>query len=245
MRTEGFSGHIRKFDPKKIIKPERKNDFDTFFLILGLAYNDLKSLLFYLIQYKKYFKDKNITDISCDAGESGGMKNHLERLITSTVYEIFILIKKQSRVIESSEFNGLLSRLNADSKKIWDQLIDVANKKNLTQTGAVFIRILEDIRNNGSFHYYNSGGQLRNGFANHFFSRQDEGEANKSAFYSRGDRMVDTRYFYCDAAIAGFHKNYIAGKTNPEEYHKAFQKTIESINIGIMNLMKGYLARRI
>ena len=168
-----FSGELRKLDSQKIIKDNDNNKIDNFFLILGLIYNDLKDLTFYSILLNEYFKEEDLKNISTENGEYHGMRNHLNRSITSTIYEFFVFLEKQSRITDFGEFKTLFEKLTSGDKKIWQQMFDIAYKKNLTQKGNDFITILEGIRNNGSFHYYSSGGKLRNGYLDHFYNRKN------------------------------------------------------------------------
>lgn len=239
-----FSGELRKIEPEKIIKLSDNNNFDKFFLILGLIFNDLKSSMHYSLLLEDQFKNIDKNNLDCDFGEYHGMKDHLNRLITSIIHEFFVFLEKQSRVISSYQFEIELKKLTSTKKQIWKQLLEIANKENLTSKGLDFLDTLKCIRNNGSFHYYSSGDSLRNGFIDHFYYRKDEHSANKIAYYSRGDIMHDTRYFYCDAAVGGFRRVSMNNKFNTYEHHEALVDIAGRINIAIEALMKIYLSSR-
>lgn len=244
MNEKEFIGELRHLEPQKIIRINDNNLFDNFFLILGLIYNDFKSLNFYSILLNDQFIGKNTGEINCDSGEYHGMKNHLNKLMMSTIYEFLEFLKNQSKVINSSNFKIILSKLSSTENKLWQQMLDIATKENLTERGNNFVEILEEIRNNGSFHYYSSGQKLRNGFIDHFYNRRSQHKSNELAYYSKGDCMKDVRYFYCDAAFQGFSYTCGKNKISYEEYTKALLEITEKMNVVIMTLMKRYIATR-
>lgn len=239
-----FTGELRKIDPQKIIKIRDNNNFDNFFVILGLIFNDFKSLFFYSQQINEYFDGINKNEVNIYSGEYHGMEIHLNKLITSTIYEFIKFIENQSGVIKTAEFKILFNKLNATHKKSWEIIFDIANRNNLTQKGIDFVTILKDVRNNGSFHYYSSGQKLRNGYIDFFYNKDNQHEGNKYAYYSKGSCMGETRYFFCDAAMQGFHSKYVGDKIKHRDYYKILIDIANETNSAITSLMKQYIASR-
>lgn len=244
MNDKECIGELRKIDPKKIIKLGDNNKVDNFFLILGLVFNDLKSLIFYSELVKDEFKDIDKNSVTCENGEYGGINSHLSRLVSSTIFEFFKTLQNQTKVISSSSFQIIFNKLNKKEKMLWQEMLDLANKKNISQKGVEFIDILENIRNNGSFHYYNSGEQLRKGFIDHFYTRHDQHKSNELAYFFKGNNILKNRYFYCDAAIQGFNYVRIKDKMSYEDYLKQIIEIGVRINIIIAALIKVYLASK-
>jgi hypothetical protein len=251
MQEIKFDGELRNIAPARIIDEKNGGErIDEFFLTLGIAYNDLKSLHFYLVQMKNFFEEKGIQKQieekhpTCELGEYSGMKNHMERLITSTMHETFLLINKYNDVFNLEEVKIMLINLSNENRNIWKDLISIANYKNLTDKGNKFRHILERVRQNGGFHYHGIGKLMKNGFKDHFFIRKNNSESNSAAFWAKGDSMEQSRYFFSDASIQGFYFNLIKSNMSEEDYAEAILTTMREMNVAIMVLMKEYILSR-
>lgn len=105
------------------------------------------------------------------------------------------------------------------------------------------------IRNNSSFHYYHSSTKLKKAFQDFFF-KQESSDSNKFAYYSIGESMNTTRFYYADAATMNFMK--ITSEEGPQnatftstgKFKDEMKKTIENMNFTILRLLKAYLKNR-
>lgn len=246
-----FSGKLHGINPLKIIKDGDKVDIDSFFLILGIWYNDLKSVLFYVDRVNEYFKEetKEITEkglgikATVRMGEYGGMKVHIDRLICSTLFGLFEFIKKYESVIHSGEFEmDFYNKLNNDFKSVWKDIISISLKENKNNTESEIYKILESIRHNSAAHYYQSNDLLRKGFIDFFF-KDPKNETNSLAFYSLEEDMNNTRFFYCDAATQRLITGEILKRMEGKEYSENLREIVININFTIMRLMKIYLKK--
>jgi len=246
-----FSNKLINLDPKEIIKKEKDNSMDNFFLILGLVYNDLKSLGFYTKILTDYFTDKipkkdienNIP--SCNLGEFNGMKTHLERLITSCIHEFLIALQGNNTLLNTPQFKTLLEKTDKDTKEIWKQLIDLACGTNLTKKGEEFKKILKNIRNQGTFHYAGMGPKMKQGYTDYFYDFPIKNDLNKYAYFSDGQTMEKIRYFYCDAAMQFALKKDIEDSIkNTEEYYESLLIIMRQINFSISKLLNKYLENK-
>ncbi len=243
MNLIDFLGELKNIKPERLIDSKKKDEIEDFFLTLGIFYNDLKSFTFYLVQMKNQFSHIDLNKISVETGEYYGMECQLQRLIASTLHEFFNFLDEKRKILETGEFQLLYEELNIDLKSKWDAIVGIAiNKKALKELGS-FSKILVFIRNNLAFHYKQSGKCLKEGFIDFFFN-DPKGDANEKAYYSIGDKMRDTRFFYCDAAAKRYMKTLINKGMDINEYMKEFSKVIEDVNFTIMALMKEYISHR-
>src|SRR3989338_2247199 len=241
--VEKFSGKLIKLDRTKVVKIDANDKFDNFFLILGLIYNDFKSLIFYVALLKEHFGDKideKKPEVNVNFGEYSGMKTHLNKLMISTIYEFLMFLKNKSKVIESSEFKILSDKLFYKDKDWLQQIIDIANRNIESKTNFKkdsLSEMLYKIKNGGSFHHHSCDNNLRLGYINHFYTRYKQDAGTEFAYYSEGNCMKDVRYFYCDAAFQGF--TYTCGeyKDNIEKLKELGQK----MNNVLSALMKLYI----
>jgi len=239
-----FNGEFKELTPNKIIKKDGNNKVDNFFLVLGLVYNDFKSINLYLMLLEDYFSEEKLDEASCNTGEYHGMRNHLSRLLLSTIYEFFKFLENNEEVLQQGEFIVLQQKMSSTDKKIWNEIIDIACNKNLTEEGSKFKGVLRDLRNKGSYHYDGISKKMRRGYLDHFFNNQVKTDFNSKAYYSKGSTMEDTRYFYCDAAIQTFHAKHISDRIDMEGYNRSLVEIIKKMNFTISRLLKAYLANR-
>ena len=251
MQEIKFEGELKNITPARILDEKSGGErIDEFFLTLGIAYNDLKSLHFHFVQLKNFFDNKNIQKqiemkkLTCELGEYSGMKNHMERLITSTMHETFLLIEEYKDVFDLEEVKMMLKDLSNKNRKIWKDLISIAKEENLTEKGDKFRNILKRVRDNGGFHYYKIGKLMKKGFKEHFFVRRKESEFNTTACWSKGDSMEQSRYFFSDAAIQGFYFDLIISKMKYTDYAEIFLTILREMNVAITMLMKEYISSR-
>lgn len=226
---------LRSLDPKKIIKEKENDKFDNFFLSLGVVYNDLKSLFYYYLMIEENFQKIDKGKISAEFGEYAGMKNHLNKLIASTIYEFFILLENNNSLIKSHRFKLIYEKLTKE-KKYWDILVSLS-KNEKTKDKDPFIMTMLQIRNN-SYHYDSK--RFRRGFVQHFF-KNDKILANEKAYYSIGEAMRDSRFYYCDAAAEGAFGVIIDSNMRRELFFKNLLGAIDIINATILNLLKVYI----
>lgn len=236
-----FSGELRHITPDRLLN-QSKDDVGQFFLVLGTFYNDLKSLLFHMMQTERRFESVDPVAITVERGEFGGIRSHLVRIIIATVHEFFKFIDENNGVMDTEEFGVVYSRLNNDQKERWNFVIEIA-KGGEVKDVSDFAKVLKIIRNNLSFHYYGSGKVLGKGFGLYFYEDRKM-EANRSAYYSKGSNMSETRYFFCDAAAQRGLSNEVSRTMNPNEFDKKFSQIIDLLNLVVMKLMNEFVRLR-
>lgn len=242
MQEITFTGQLTKIKPERLFKKDDKDEVANFFIVLGLVYNDLKSLNFHFLQTNNFFGEVTGEELSSKRGELGGIKTHLERLMIATIHEFFKFIDKNKEILETSEFGLIYKELNRELKTKWDDIVKIST--NNTKGGdSDFFKILLGVRNNLAFHYEQAGKILGRGFID-FFYNDPKNMGNKSACYSVGENMSETRFFYCDAAAQRSVLGEVTQKMKPGEYVARLDKIVGDINFTIMALMKTYLKGR-
>ena len=104
-----FQGRLRKIYPKRLINPEVKDELQTFFLTLGMIYNDFKNLiLFEKLVVENYRKPKK-DEVSAHAGEYGGVLIWVHKNFVAYINEFFLFIKENKGIIESNKFQEIIS----------------------------------------------------------------------------------------------------------------------------------------
>ena len=243
MNLIDFLGELKHIKSERLIDSKKKDEIEDFFLTLGIFYNDLKSFTFYLVQMKNQFSHIDLNKISVETGEYYGMECQLQRLIAGTLHEFFDFLDEKKGILKTEEFHLLYKKLNIDLKSKWDAIVEIAINRKASKELGSFSNVLVCIRNNLAFHYKQSGKCLKEGFINFFFN-DPKGDSNEKAYYSIGDKMRDTRFFYCDAAAKRYMKTLINKSMDMNEYMKEFLEVIENVNFTIMALMKEYISQR-
>lgn len=241
MKIRFTDDFFKKIKPSRLISDE-KDEVADFFLVLANFYNDFKTQNFFTVEINNTSKGIDPLEINAENGEYGGIKVYLYKLMCGTLNEFFRFLKENQDIFEKTEFKIILEKLNDDLKERWNDILLIS--KGSQPNGVIFSKILGLIRNNLTFHYYQSGKNLRKGFVQKFFEDTKE-DKNKWAYYSIGEAMKDTRFYYCDAALeSSICKEVERVGIKYDDFIKDLNKAIEDINFTIIYLMKEYLKNR-
>lgn len=225
-----FPGNLEDISPRNLIDEKNKNDLQSFFLILGLIFNDLKGLIFFQKFIEDNYRKPDINEVSVHAGEYSGLIAQADKLLIATVGEFFKFIEENRAVLNSLPFQLLLKHINNQVyKNKWSDLVNSVN-------GSTTLSKIARVRSNVTFHYDNSMEELRRGFINSFFSKEKDLAQHKRAYYSLGNDMENTRMYYSDAATQSYI-NSLIGTDDREKIRKA----INDMNHTIQWLLRIYL----
>lgn len=225
-----FLGNLEDISPKHLIDENHKDDFQSFFLILGLIFNDLKGLIFFQKSIEDNYRKPDINEKSSHAGEYNGLIAQVDKLLIATVGEFFKFIEENESVLNSMPFLLLIKNPdNQDYKNKWNDLVRLNN-------GSTILSKIAQIRSNVSFHYDNSMKELRRGFVNSFFAKEKDLVQHKRAYYSFGEDMENTRIYYSDAAT----QSYINSLLDTDDRAK-IRGAINDMNHTIQWLLRTYL----
>lgn len=247
MEQKEFKGDLEWISPDKIIKG---NDIvGSFFIGFGTIFNDLKDLILFEQLIVDSYRKPQADECSAHMGSYGGIMIHIKKLIASTINEFFIFLEKNDDVLNTAEFKDILEKLPKLEKEEWNGMVSAAHGK--LPKASDFIKTLVRIRSNFTYHYYQSGKVLGRGFRSRFSNEQKD-ERNKCAYYSIGETLGLTRFYFSDAAVeealyieAGKgEKKKIIGDASFEKYHLQINATIEIMSKVIMLLLKKFLQTR-
>lgn len=236
-----FNEDLKKIAPERLVDVENSDKIENFFLVLGLIYNDIKDLLYFRLNVEEEIV-KTPKKVSPRAGEYAGMKIHIEKLLISTTHSLLKFLEKNQSVLQTGTFMSAYKSLNQDQKNRWDNIVEIAH---LTQKESKdpFANILWGIRNKGSFHYEDMGEELRKGFIQYFL-KDEKHTGNEMAYYSIGNSMEQSRFYFSDGAMEVSNRIQIKEKSDTKEFYDQLSLTLDDLNRSILFLMKHYLSQR-
>lgn len=238
-----FRGELKHINPKLLVSGDKEDKIEDFFITLGLVFNDLKGLSLFEKLLVDNFEKPRRNETTSHAGNYGGVLAQIHRLFASVIHEFFEFLNENKEILINNEFNEILNKLPIEDKNLWKGLFAAAagDLSKLTD----FLKALLRIRNNLGFHYYDSGKNLRRGYKS-FFNRKKNSK-NEFAYYSIGETVEATRFFFSDAA-ADETVQLVAGKEEKEEENNSLEQyrsqltyTINVLNLAIASIFKKYL----
>lgn len=237
---EEFEGELKEIDPNRIIDQKKFDDLDNFFLALGLIFNDLKGVVLFEKMLVERFRKPKTSEVSVQRGEYGGLLIQIVKISSALISEFFKLLEENRDIINSFRFKKILKDVNISEREMWSDIIKIVFGENLKKSD--FSEKLIRVRNNITFHYYQSPRNLRNGFIDFFFKR-DVKQCNNKAYYSikKNMTMGNTRFYYVDAAEQGC-LNIIFG--DYDGHRKEVSGVISEMNFAIAALIKEYIRTR-
>ncbi len=244
-----FRGELNWISPNLLITENKHDKTESFFLGLGVVFNDLKGfILFEKMLIDNYARPKD-HEVSVNAGNYYGIRVQIDKLIASTINEFFIFLKKNTDILSGSEFEEVLNRIATSDKQFWNALVAAAHGR-LPKVDDL-LRAIVLIRSNFTFHYDHSGKILKNGYISRFFGKaQDPGK--EFAYYSMGDSIENTRFYFSDAAVQeSLHiaagkkpKETSIGDASVEKFRSQIRETVNVISATIASLLKNYIQLR-
>lgn len=229
MEKKEFPNILNDISPRHLIDENNKDETQSFFLILGLIFNDLKGLIFFQKIIEDGYRKPTPEEVSAHAGEYNGLIAQADKLLIATVGEFFKFIEENRAVLNSLYFLLLLKKLNIEKRKRWNDLVNLMGDSNILSK-------IARVRSNVAFHYDNSMEELRKGFINSFFLKRKNLIQHKRAYYSFGNTMETTRMYYSDAAA----EDYIHSLIGEDDKIK-IRIAINDMNHTIQGLLKVYL----
>lgn len=230
MNQEEFEGELVDLPPSKLIDEKKADQFQSFFLILGMIFNDLKGLLMAREIIQKQYRTPESEEISAHAGEYHGLIVQNNKLLLATVGEFFVFLKENHKVIASPRFLLLLKKIDQKTQREWNDLV------NPEQAVSSAIPKIARIRSNIVFHFDHSTEELRRGFLRSFFSDQKKLIHHKHAYLSFGKDMKSTRFYFSDAAVDEYMKSLLSS-----EDIENIGQVISNINSTIRDLLIVYV----
>lgn len=235
------NSELKKLNPNKIITRDKNDDLDNFFLVLGSVYNDFHSLMLLTDLFQKAYPEPEgdaVIKPTAFRGEWGGMQIYLSKFMIGIVSEFLIFLRKNASVVSSVKFNLLVKKLPRETQVEWNNILSILGDNPSDD----FLSKLAQIRNNVVFHYDQSLTEMRKGFIKKFYDMPKD-NSNLDAFYSLGDKMSLTRFFYCDGATEEYIKDLLKVDSD-KNYFQIMTNLLTKINSTVIPLMKFYLDKK-
>ncbi len=242
MNQMEFEGELKYIPPTRFFKNKDENSLTNFFLVLGIIHNDFKGILLFQKLLADTYRTPIIDERSVHSGEYNGLHIQLTRLLIGGVHEFFEFLKENEGILSTTEFNEILENVNSTTKSAWKDIVDITFEKPAKESEFTYNIML--IRNNVSFHYNQSGKEIGKAFRNIFFNREKIG-FNEKAYYCIEDGILNTRFFFADAAA----EEYIRTKSEEKKlesmsgYSPEMLNIVGKINLAISKLLGVYLKK--
>lgn len=237
--------NLKKIDPSRL-SSDATTRLDDFFLVLAVVYNDLKTLIHIQRDYLHDHPKPVGEEESGYLGDYNGTTTYFQKTLSAFLYEFFEFIKEYKDLDSNPQFLSILHKLDPIVLGRWDSISKAALEKvDKSDTASLGYRLCR-IRDNVAYHYYGSIKVLKPAFKRFFVDKSNP--LAKFAYYSLGQTMENTRFFYADAAVQNFLME-IANQEQNKEIHKTIRKFQDYIKeteeiVGEMNQVLYHLLRK-
>lgn len=187
---------LRYYDIQTFISPDKEEQkVCNFILMLSLAYNDFKNIIWAITQIEKLRpKEKKV---SPSYGQIDGMYAHLTKLLFAHLCELANSIKDNISVLDKPLFKKILNHIKIKNREYWNSLVGFARGDSDTELKEILIRI----RSNIAFHY-NQPKELANGYK-FFMNNEKIPKDFRRVYVSIGNDLFKSRFYFADAAVQG------------------------------------------
>jgi hypothetical protein len=226
---------LQRYRASDLVRPQGSDRLQSFLLALSVVFNDLKGILLFQKAYAHLKPAAN--EVSPQAGEWRGLEIQLQRYTLALVHELLTLIQTFEAEASGPEVNEWMRDAHPEIRSRWQRLLRVATGRN-TRGDPAFTKVLVQIRNNISSHYYQPK-VLVAGFRRHFFEAPKTA-MNDVAFASVGRNMEQTRFYFADAALqAAMGK--LSGSLGEKGFARRARRTATDINETLAHLLTKYI----
>ncbi|MGD0282718.1 MAG: hypothetical protein ABSB95_10180 [Dissulfurispiraceae bacterium] len=230
--TSKLSGiySLETFDAHAFVQDGRASQaVCNFILSLACVYNDFKDTTLAL-EYLAKVQPPSPNEETATCGEYNGIRMHIIRSQLALIHELIDLIKRESKTIEDSFFQEVISQVDKVGSHSWKTLVDVSQGKIESDKIA---RALLMIRNKISFHYDSK--EIFKGYKKLFLDSTE-----KKAYISRGDTLNKERYYFAEAAA----QMYFYGCTEEAEVLERILDVMAGIPPALSQIIKLFIQKR-
>jgi hypothetical protein len=223
---------LTKVVPNDIVPAKGNDNLRSFMLALAVVFNDLKGLMMFR-QVLAPLKAPD-SEVSSAAGEWRGLEIQLDRYTIALVHELLLLVGHFAAEAQGPDISLWLSKAPPSVRKRWRNIVNVS-VGGKGDGDAAFTKILLQVRNNLSSHYYQPKALVA-GFRKHFFE-SSASAVNAFAYASLGKNMERTRFYYADAALQAGIANLSEG-LGQKQFAKRLRKLGGDINEALAHLLE-------
>ena len=179
---------------------------------------------------KDFVKEYGI--ISPYSGESSGIVIYLIKTWTSTIWELFCLIRKSEEIISTLVFENIRKKMDKEFRKNWDIIVNCALDKHTVKT--TFAKSLSRIRSKITNHY--DAGEISKGYKIKF--------KDDVPYLSKGNSMAQTRFYFADAAAEEYYISQTNKFGNEGEFADEVNMISDNLDRAIQSLVISYIKLR-
>jgi hypothetical protein len=225
--------------PLKALPPKILNGsdpVDRLVLVLALAFNDLKAVM-----WMKYQTDKCLSTpwtVSATNGQAFGFGIFVSRYLLGLMHELLLVVEKAHRKghLKDKRFTDALALVPATYRRDWEALVSIATANVGNDPVRRYLLLA---RNQTAFHF--DSAQLGKGYDDHFNGKLPDAppESYAHAYVSLGATMEETRYYFADAAAAAVYTS-VLDKNDLKLFKEADQHT-KRLNTALRYVVAKYL----
>jgi len=208
-----------------------------FFLVLAVAFNDLKGMVI----YERFLIDYGVPSDAVATptlAQWRGIRTQIHRWIAGSIFELmkFIASDRSREALAGAELQRVVGRVAASVRAQWTVLVAAARGEHTRPNGFLF-----RLRNSAAFHYNEV--ELERAYRSVFVDNAQTAPnaANQSAMYSVGGDMDATRFYYADAAAQRLFLSF--GVETPSD--RAIVELAEAVNASLGPLIAAFIAGRV
>lgn len=239
--TSGFLEECLKLAPLETFDPEAfrgdaevPQEICNFVLALALIYNDCKDAIYAHVALGD-LRPAETPQRNRIWGAISGAQLHIFRAVAALLHELFQLIERNRQHLDHEFFVALVQRLHPKQRGAWTALVDVAcDRAPTNQLGKKLVRL----RNKVLFHY--DPEEIFRGYRHHFL---EPTKVDVRAYVSRGGSMRGSRFYFADAAVAGYLHS-LAGAEPTGKLAEDIADVLDQVNLGLMMIVRTYIQRR-
>jgi hypothetical protein len=225
---------MQDFDPALLGGGPRS--VDSFIVLLAVVYNDLRELMWTVDRLEK--ATPAVISVSVETGDWQGTQVWSKRYITGVLNELLVAVElaHKAKILDSPDFVRVLKGLTADERQAWDNIADAAlQRKGRASQLRQFFGL---VRNRAAFHY--DRGRLWSGYEQHFRGLSPS-EYNRRAYFSVGETLGATRFYFADAAAQQALEMFDAD----QDLWPMANVVVKSVNVALRGVVAEHLRRRI
>ena len=225
-------GPLETFDQAAFVGDDKvPQEVCNFVLALAVIHNDYKDLVM-AYAFLEEARPADPERITKDRGEHTALEIHVIRQHSSLVHELCKLIEDRSSIIDHPVFSALITRLDERAREKWNLLVAAAGT---TPKDDPFTKALLLLRNKAASHF--DPEEIFRGYKHVF---QDMG---KTPYISRGETLKNTRFFFADAAVAGY-LSYRVGDAGVRPFLEGVSGLLESLNVALAQIVERFIQMR-
>lgn len=225
------------FDSSLLFKDTKYLQADSFIVALALVYNDCKDLLHQWEVLQEFRPKPPKKGVSAQFGQFCGMMGHCFRQQVGLLNGLLELLDKNRRRLSSPILNEAISALSGKARDGWSELEALAASESIPPKLKPIRSLITLIRNKGSHHYDTD--VLKSGYVAHF---GQSGPEHERAYISYGKNLEESRFYFADAAITGYHDRKM-NKVDPS-FHNTLAKYLRGLHPALRGLIGRYLRIR-